>query len=43
MPKERAAEVLVLAKDIDARELEQARLIRECGKLREGLAKYGRI
>ncbi len=35
--------VLALALEIEARELEQARLIRETRSLREGLAKYGRI
>jgi len=32
-----------MARDIDARELEQARLIVEAKSLRQGLAKYGRI
>jgi 4-hydroxy-4-methyl-2-oxoglutarate aldolase len=35
--------VLKMAQEIDARELEQARLIMECKSLRQGLAKYGRI
>lgn len=43
IPRDRAAEVLALAQEIDARELEQARLIIECGSLRQGLARYGRI
>lgn len=43
VPKEHAAEVLVMAQEIDQRELEQAKLIIESGSLKEGLAKYGRI
>ena len=43
VPKDRAAEVLELAQEIDARELEQARLIIAERSLRKGLAKYGRI
>jgi len=43
VPKEHAAEVLEMAREIDAREAEQAKLIAECRSLREGLAKYGRI
>ena len=43
VPKQHVEEVLELSKSIDARELEQARLIIESGSLREGLAKYGRI
>lgn len=43
VPHARAAEVLALAQDIDARELEQARLIIAEKSLRKGLAKYGRI
>jgi regulator of RNase E activity RraA len=43
VPKERAAEVLAMAQEIDARELEQARLIMAERSLRKGLAKYGRI
>jgi len=35
--------VLRMALEIEERELEQARLIRESRSLREGLAKYGRI
>lgn len=43
VPKEHAAKVLEMAREIDAREAEQARLIIEAKSLREGLAKYGRI
>ena len=43
IPKEHAEAVLEMAREIDERELEQARLIIDCGSLREGLAKYGRI
>lgn len=43
VPKERAAEVLVMSQEIDARELEQASLIMAEKSLRAGLAKYGRI
>ncbi|WP_046115408.1 RraA family protein [Aquincola tertiaricarbonis] len=43
VPKERAPEVLAMAVEIDARELEQARLIIAERSLRKGLAKYGRI
>ncbi|MBL8486255.1 MAG: RraA family protein [Rhodocyclaceae bacterium] len=43
VPKERAAEVLAMAREIDARELEQAKLIIAEKSLRKGLAKYGRI
>ncbi|KJZ15128.1 dimethylmenaquinone methyltransferase [Marinomonas sp. S3726] len=43
VPKDDAEEVLALAKEIDLKEAEQARLILESGSLREGLAKYGRI
>jgi len=35
--------VLKMAAEIELREAEQARLIRETKSLREGLAKYGRI
>jgi regulator of RNase E activity RraA len=38
-----AAEVLQMAREIDAREAEQARLIVEAKSLKQGLAKYGRI
>jgi 4-hydroxy-4-methyl-2-oxoglutarate aldolase len=40
---EHAAEVLGMAREIDAREAEQARLIVEAKSLKQGLAKYGRI
>ncbi|HEX6019408.1 MAG TPA: RraA family protein [Burkholderiaceae bacterium] len=43
VPKAQAAEVLKLAQEIDARELEQAKLIVAEKSLRTGLAKYGRI
>lgn len=43
VPRQHAEAVLAMAQDIDARELEQARLIISAGSLREGLAKYGRI
>lgn len=43
VPRGHAEEVLEMAREIDAREAEQARLIIESGSLREGLAKYGRI
>lgn len=43
IPREHAEEILAMAREIDAREAEQARLIIESGSLREGLAKYGRI
>lgn len=43
VPKAQAAEVLKLAQEIDARELEQAKLIIAERSLRKGLAKYGRI
>ena len=43
VPKDKAAEVLAMARDIDARELEQAKLIVAEKSLRKGLAKYGRI
>lgn len=43
VPQAQAAEVLKMAQDIDARELEQARLIIAEKSLRKGLAKYGRI
>jgi regulator of RNase E activity RraA len=43
VPKDRVQEVLAMAIDIDARELEQARLIIAEKSLRTGLAKYGRI
>lgn len=43
VPQARAAEVLALAQEIDARELEQAKLIIAEKSLRKGLARYGRI
>lgn len=43
VPRAQAAAVLALAQEIDARELEQARLIIAEKSLRKGLAKYGRI
>lgn len=43
VPMDKAAEVLAMAKDIDDRELEQAKLIVAEKSLRKGLAKYGRI
>jgi regulator of RNase E activity RraA len=43
VPKAKASEVLKMAQEIDARELEQAKLIIAEKSLRKGLAKYGRI
>ncbi len=43
VPRASAEAVLEMAREIDARELEQARLIIEERSLRKGLAKYGRI
>ncbi|MBI5577712.1 MAG: RraA family protein [Deltaproteobacteria bacterium] len=43
VPKEHVDAVLEMATEIEGREAEQARLIRETKSLREGLAKYGRI
>lgn len=43
VPKDKAAEVLAAAQEIDAREAEQAKLIIAERSLRTGLAKYGRI
>ncbi|GAB4041044.1 MAG: 4-carboxy-4-hydroxy-2-oxoadipate aldolase/oxaloacetate decarboxylase [Rubrivivax sp.] len=43
VPRARAAEVLAMAQEIDAREFEQARLILAEKSLRKGLAQYGRI
>ena len=43
VPGEHVEEVVKMAEEIDARAMEQARLITETGSLREGLAKYGRI
>ncbi len=43
VPKDHAGAVLAMAQEIDARELEQAKLIVAEKSLRKGLAKYGRI
>ena len=43
VPRAKAAEVLAMAEEIDAREAEQAKLIISEKSLRTGLAKYGRI
>ncbi|SDD56561.1 Regulator of RNase E activity RraA [Cupriavidus sp. YR651] len=43
VPHEQAAEILAMSREIDERELEQARLIIQERSLRTGLAKYGRI
>ncbi len=43
VPQAHVEAVLQMATEIEEREAEQARLIRETGSLREGLAKYGRI
>ncbi len=43
VPKAHVDAVLEMATEIEEREAEQARLIRETRSLREGLAKYGRI
>jgi regulator of RNase E activity RraA len=43
VPRAQAEAVLAMAEQIDARELEQARLIIAEKSLRKGLAKYGRI
>ena len=43
VPQAQAQAVLAMAQEIDARELEQARLIIAEKSLRKGLAKYGRI
>lgn len=43
VPKAHVEAVLEMATEIEEREAEQARLIRETRSLREGLAKYGRI
>ncbi len=43
VPRDHAAAVLAMAQEIDARELEQARLIMAERSLRKGLARYGRI
>lgn len=43
VPKDQIDAVLTVALDIEAREAEQAKLIRETGSLAQGLAKYNRI
>jgi regulator of RNase E activity RraA len=43
VPRAQAEAVLKMAEEIDARELEQAKLIIAERSLRKGLAKYGRI
>lgn len=43
VPAAKAQEVLVMSREIDERELEQAKLIVAEKSLRKGLAKYGRI
>ncbi|MEL7526670.1 MAG: RraA family protein [Pseudomonadota bacterium] len=43
VPIAQAEEILEMAREIDIREAEQAKLIMQAGSLREGLAKYGRI
>lgn len=43
VPQGKAGEVLQMAQEIDARELEQAKLIIAEKSLRKGLARYGRI
>lgn len=43
VPRQHAEAVLAMAEEIDARELEQAKLIIEAKSLRGGLAKYNRI
>lgn len=43
VPRDRAEAVLEAAQEIDRREAEQARLIRDAGGLAAGLAKYQRI
>ncbi len=43
VPQAHVEAVLQMATEIEEREAEQTRLIRETGSLREGLAKYGRI
>ncbi|MDQ0314527.1 RraA family protein [Amorphus orientalis] len=43
VPRDHAEEVLKMAREIDEREAEQAKLIIEEKSLRKGLAKYGRI
>ena len=43
IPKDNVEEVLLFAEDIEKKEAEQTRYIRETGSLKEGLAKYNRI
>lgn len=43
VPRDMAEQVLDVAREIDSREAEQAKLILQNGSLREGLAKHGRI
>jgi regulator of RNase E activity RraA len=43
VPRAHAEAVLRMAREIDAREAEQAKLIVQAKSLKEGLAKYGRI
>ena len=43
VPQRHAEAVLEMAREIDAREAEQTKLILQEGSLRQGLAKYGRI
>jgi regulator of RNase E activity RraA len=43
VPRAHAEAVLKMAREIDAREAEQAKLIVQAKSLKEGLAKYGRI
>lgn len=43
VPRDHAEAILEMAREIDEREAEQAKLIIESGSLRDGLAKYGRI
>lgn len=43
VPRKHAEAVLAMAREIDVREAEQARLIIESGSLKKGLEKYGRI
>lgn len=43
VPREHVDEVLAMAEDIERKEAEQTKYIRETGSLREGLAKYDRI
>lgn len=43
IPAANVEEVLLVAEEIEVKEAEQARFIRETGSLKEGLAKYNRI